>query len=351
MAQRYEVTQDDKVYILSTIIINNNIRIECEDSNYPSSQIYSREYIMDELLSLSNIFHYTPTMIEVQNELNNSIERKQIRIINLGNIIEILFNIQINSFSQEISFQLNPTQNLQQINYVQNILPTQNINPIITVNEPIYNNINYPTYQTNEENDYPDCTYSTRAPMIYETQQTEMRYMNPLDQDRITKIELDSNLVKAEQNRLLERLNNLKMYIQAIKKQSSHVRKENGILNMKTTELKKIYKDLLEAEAALMAENDELRREKHELILKKNELDFYIRDHHSYDYVKEVNIPIDEKRRRPTNVSKREKQFGGGYTSKAKEYISIPNNQGYSSTQANKTYSGNFRTQSQMNYK
>ena len=100
-----------------------------------------------------------------------------------------------------------------------------------------------------------------------------------------------------------------------------------------------------------MAENDELRREKNELILKKNELDFYINDHHSYDYVKEVNIPIDEKRRRPTNVSKREKQFRGGYTSKVKEYISIPNNQGYSSTQANKIYSDNFKNKSQMNYK
>jgi len=38
-------------------------------------------------------------------------------------------------------------------------------------------------------------------------------------------------------------------------------------------------------------------------------------DHHNHDTVREVNIPIDEKKRRPTNVSKREKQFGGGYSS------------------------------------
>lgn len=61
---------------------------------------------------------------------------------------------------------------------------------------------------------------------------------------------------------------------------------------------------MIEAEAALRGENDDLRREKHELILKKNELGFYINEHHDHDTVREVNIPLDDKRRRPTNVSK-----------------------------------------------
>ena len=119
------------------------------------------------------------------------------------------------------------------------------------------------------------------------------------------------------------------MKIQMINKQTSEIRGENGLLNSKTLELKKQYNNLIEAEAALRAENDELRREKHELILKKNELVFYMNEHHNHDTVKEVNIPLDEKRRRPTNVSKREKQFGGGYSSSR---VNNNNNMGYTSS-------------------
>ena len=222
MAQRYEVTQYDKVYIISTIIINDKIRIECQDINVPSSPIYAREYTMNDLISLNNIFHYIPTIIEAQNELDNSIERKDIRILNLGDIIELLFTIQKNSYTQEVSFQLFPTQNIQKVNYATNILPSTTVAPIISVNNPGYNNIiGFQTYQTNEENDYPDCTYSTRNPNVYQNvYQTTTSYVNPLDQDRITKIELDENLVKNEHMRLIQRLNNLKGYIQAIKKKN-----------------------------------------------------------------------------------------------------------------------------------
>ncbi len=389
MAQRYEITQDDKVYILSTILINDKLRIECQDTNYPSSQTYSRDYTMNELLSLSNIFNYTPTIVEAENELDMAIERKNIRIINLGNIIEVLFTIEMNSFSQEVSFQLFPTQNYQKINSVENVLPPATIGQIISVNNPTYNNVmGFPAYQTNEQNDYPDCTYSTRNPNVIQTItrneendypdctystrnpnviqtitrneendypdctystrnpnviQTTTSYEIPMDQDRITKIELDENLVKNEHMRLLQRLNNLQTFIQAIKKRTNNIRQENGILNQKTAELKKIYRDLLEAEAALMAENDELRREKQELILKKNELDFYIRDHYAHGYVKEVNIPLEQKRRRPTNVSKREKQFRGGYSSSRARNNTLEDDKGYSSAEANRTYSENFR--------
>ena len=54
-----------------------------------------------------------------------------------------------------------------------------------------------------------------------------------------------------------------------IKKHASDLRQENGLVNMKTLQLKKIYKQLLEAEVALMAENDDLKRERHELLLKR----------------------------------------------------------------------------------
>ena len=319
-ASRYQVTQDGKDYILSTVIINDKIRIECQDNNFTPIPTYYKDYSLKDLNSFSEIFKLIPTIVEAQNELNNAIEQQQVKLTNRNEFMEISFTVQISNYVQEIIFQL-PMRSTSSGSPVANISP-----PAITAVE---------------DEDYPDCTYSTQPNVPVQVQvpqqvyqRTEQTYEYPLDHDRINKIESNSNLIKENHEQLKQLLNDLKMKIHMIKKQTGDIRKENGILNMKTLELKKQYNNLIEAEAALRTENDDLRREKHELILKKNELGFYISEPKSYDSVKEVNIPIDGKRRRPTNVSKKEKQFGGGYTSSL-GYKSTSKDTKYTSTYAN----------------
>ena len=315
--QRYQVTQNDQEYILSTYILNDKIAIECQDRNFSTSPKYRRDYSLDELKSFSEIFSFISTPHEALKELNDSIERQQVKITNKGDVMDILFNIQINSYAQEITFQLNLVQTPSQ-NYIKSGPMTQISNATtnqVVVNNPVIMGVD--GYNA-EENDYPDCTYSTKPSQqeVYQAPiQEEVGCGCVADHDRINKIEANTQLLKSEHEGLKQRLNDLKAKIQMINKQTSEIRGENGILNAKTLQLKKQYNNLIEAEAALRAENDELRREKHELILKKNELGFYINDQHNHDTVKEVNIPLEGKRRRPTNVSKREKQFGGGYSS------------------------------------
>jgi len=311
--QRYQVIQDDKDYILSTKLIGNKIRIECQDNNFQSSPTYSRDYSLNDLTSFSEIFSFTPSIVEAQNELNNSIERQEVKITNEGEYIEIVFNVVVNSYSQELTFQLPMKQNLEPT-YIQNQEETTPapISEPMTVKQPTYKN----AYNQNIENDYPDVTYSTKPnqPQIYQEPQN-YGCGCLLDHDRINKIEGNTQILRGEHDGIRQRINDLKNMIQMIKKETSDLRAENGGLNMKTLDLKKQYNNLIEAEAALRTEKDDLRREKHELLLKKNELGFYINDHHDHDTVREVNIPLSNKSRRPTNVSKREKQFGGGYSS------------------------------------
>ena len=313
-AQRYQVTQDDQDYIVSVAVIGDKITLECQDNNMPSNPIYGKDYTLNELHQYSKIFDYTPSVMDVENEIVNAIENHKVSISNQGNIIEIIFDFEYNSISQELTFQL-PLQTQK---------PIQNfaVAPITPMeSQPIYKDITIPNYQNPvivQEDDAPDCTYSTKGPQLYQYQtevQTQIGCGCPMDHDRIDKIEFDSNLIRNEHEQLRQRLNGLKTNIHLIKKKTSDIKTENGILNMKTLELKKQYKDLLEAEAYLIAENDELRKENHELLLRKNELGFYIVDHHDHDNVREVNIPMEHKSRRPTNVSKREKKLGGGYTS------------------------------------
>ena len=320
---RYQVTQDNQEYILSTYIDNNKIIIECQDNNFTSNPTYRRDYSLQELKSFSEIFSFINTPLEALNELNNSIDRQQVKITNKGEIMEILFNVQFNSYSQELTFQL-PLLSKSNQNYIQT-------GPMTKISEPVPPSFQYEenkplimgvTGPRNDENDYPDCTYSTKPNQETYQQQPVQEIQTQTvqevgcgcipDHDRINKIEANTQFLKGEHEGLKQRLNDLKIKIQLLNKQTSDIRGENGMLNAKTLELKKQYNNLIEAEAALRVENDELRREKHELILKKNELMFYMNDHHNHDTVREVNIPYDEKkRRRPTNVSKREKQFGG----------------------------------------
>ena len=317
--QRYQVTQDKEEYILSTNIINNNVRIECQDNNYQPPIRYSKDYSLLNLTSFSEIFTLVHSIGEVQNELNNAIERQQVKISNQGEIMEVIFNIQIDSYAQEITFQLPPKK--------KQTTSKSPISPQIMINNPIYKDVNLPVIGPIKkgEEEYPDVTYSTK-PNIQ--QKTNRGF---LEHERINKIENNEILLKNEHENLRKRLNDLKLKIQFIKKETNDIRGENGNLNIKTLELKKQFNNLIEAESALRAENDDLRREKHELILKKNELGFYTMEHNNNDTIKEVNIPNDGKSRRPTNVSKAEKQVSGGYTFYNEKSRDI----GYSSSSGN----------------
>ena len=307
---RYQVTEGNKDYILSTSLYNDKIRLECQDKNLATSPLYSKDYSLKDLKAFGEIFTLVQTINEAQNELNATIERQEVSITNKGESLDITFNINISSYVQELIFQL-PIKQTTSSNYiksVQNIAtPLQQISPQVVINQPTYKEINLPQITPADPIGQEEFGYSSTVPKF-------------LDHDRINKIEINTNYLKGEYQAISQRINDLKMRIDMIKKQTSEIRNENGNLNMKTLELKKQYKNLIEAEAALMAENDDLRREKHELILKKNELGFYVNEPHTHDNIKEVNIPFDEKRRRPTNVSKREKQFGGGYSSSQQSF-------------------------------
>ena len=104
--QRYQVTQDDQEYILSTYLMNDKIYIECQDNNYSSAPTYGRGYSLQELKSFSEIFSFINKPMEGLNEFNNAIDRQQVKITNKGEKMEILFNIQANSYEQELTFQL-----------------------------------------------------------------------------------------------------------------------------------------------------------------------------------------------------------------------------------------------------
>ena len=64
---RYQLEQDNKVYILSTSLVNDKLKLVCQDSN---SQIFVGEYIMNDLIKLSKYFQPNHKIEQIQNYLN-----------------------------------------------------------------------------------------------------------------------------------------------------------------------------------------------------------------------------------------------------------------------------------------
>ena len=116
---RYQVTEANKEYILSTSLYNDKIRIECQDKNIASCPLYSKDYSLKDLKAFGEIFTLVQTINEAQNELNSTIERQEVSITNKGESLDITFNIKISSYVQELIFQL-PIKQTTSSNYISN---------------------------------------------------------------------------------------------------------------------------------------------------------------------------------------------------------------------------------------
>ena len=104
--QRYQVSQDNQEFILATYLDNDKINIECQDNNFTTTPTYRRDYSLQELQSYSEIFSFINSTMEALDAFNNAIDRQQVKITNKGEIMEILFNIESNTYSQEITLKL-----------------------------------------------------------------------------------------------------------------------------------------------------------------------------------------------------------------------------------------------------
>ena len=357
--QRYSVNQGGNEFILSTTLFPDRVKIECQDNNYSGKPNYYRDYTLEELRSVSKIFNLTNSVEEVQTEIDNAIEHQNVSLNNKGDILEVTFTIEIENHVAEITFQLprdrlqyesskfqRPTETQTQIvvsdTDPNNYYKTTKYVPIINnsvqtiIKEPIYKKeIIYNNYLNNPSqinNNY----YYQQIP-IQKNQFFNNGCSCPLDHERINNLENISINLKSDHDELKFRINGLKQKINLLKRQTNVIKNENNVLNNKTLNLKKVYNQLVEAESIMRTENDFLKRENQGLLLKKNQIEFYLNEQHDHNTVQEVNIPFVMKRTRPTAVSKKDKFYN--------KYASTNNN--YNGVR-NPALSGNFNNRSQM---
>ena len=237
-ASSYQVNQDNKEYIITTQLMNNLLRLECEDKNIPESPIYSYAFSLKNFKDMDDYFHPFNSIDQIQEELNTCIENQTAAIFNnMDNTLNITFYLKSELGSTTINLKL----------------LKENINP------------QQQQYKMKQEaNNY----------------EFQGRCSCPLDNERIDKLEEDSGklqndheFLRNEINQLIEKINGLNIRIAKLKE-------DNSKLNQKTMELRE-ENNSRRAEANRLRENNEaMKRQNQQLREKKNRLEFLLKEHH-----------------------------------------------------------------------
>jgi len=88
---RYHLEQsDNKSYILTTSLINDKLKLSCQDSNM---QTFIGKFTLMDLLNLSRYFKTTRSVAQVQQYLNGIIEKKRVEIYQDEVCIKVILHL------------------------------------------------------------------------------------------------------------------------------------------------------------------------------------------------------------------------------------------------------------------
>ena len=234
-AHSYQVNQDNKEYIITTQLVNDAIRVECQDNNVPEEPIYAQLFTLQNFKEMDFYFQPYNVASQIQDELDKTIEAQTVSIYNNNdNTLNVSFLLKNDLNTANISLKL-PRE------YVQPHLQTQ---------------------KTKEE------------PHNYEFQG---RCSCPLDNERIDKLEEDTSKLQNDHEYLRNEINQLIGNINMLNNRINQLKQDNAKLNQKTMELRE-ENNSRRIEANKLRENNEaMKRQNQQLREKKNRLEFLLK--------------------------------------------------------------------------
>ena len=310
---RYQLEQDNKTYILTTSLINDKLKLKCQDTN---SQIFVGTFNMNDLLRLSRYFSSTNNVEQVQLYLNGIIEKQRIGIFPKENIITIVLylinqdkiyiplTLNINDFynnsnqyfQQENIFMdstnysetqildnLSPTylynQNDKQIIYNKyNSLPyytEQNISKISNISGigassfiPEFTNVTFENQELQNMNLSPnknDLVSIQNVSLFPQADISNNDYNFQIEENKIDKLEDDTNIIKIEQEKI-------KNEMKRVLDEATKLKQENEIFKAENASLSNENKAL----------QDENEKYKEQIINYENEIKIYKDENESY---------------------------------------------------------------------
>ena len=104
--QTYELNQGEKDYILTTGLVNDNIRVTCRDHIELTGPFYLGEFSLSDLSSKNKYFLLSDSIESAQNEINKAIERQKCGVKQEGNILKVIIYLTIGTDKSNLNLSL-----------------------------------------------------------------------------------------------------------------------------------------------------------------------------------------------------------------------------------------------------
>ena len=297
---RYHLEQsDNKSYILTTSLINDKLKLACQDSN---SQTFLGAFTLMDLLKLSKYFKTTRSVDQVQQYLNGIVEKQRVEIYQDSICIKIILHLinndkitipltnklinqntnyyNIPNMSNQISNQYVQTQipanTIDITNYAnatnytdpqilssipQSYVYPQNSNQYLTSQTYNYDqninglsNIEIPGINTTINSNINQIASAPVITSSYPQADSSFNY-------QMKQLENDNNTIRAEQEKISNELKRVLDQAEKFKQENEMLKQENSLLNKENTSLKNENENLRNELNQYKEEYDKIKKE------------------------------------------------------------------------------------------
>ena len=298
---RYHLEQsDNKSYILTTSLINDKLKLTCQDSN---SQTFVGAFTLMDLLNLSKYFKTTRSVDQVQQYLNGIVEKQRVEIYQDNVCIKIILHL-INNDKITIPLTkklINQNTNYYNIPNITNQIPNQYMSaqiPSNTMDVTNYSNtVNYTdpqiisgipqsyVYPQNNNQYLTSQTYNyeqninglsnIEIPGINTTINSNMNQMASVPvitsssypqadssfNYQMKNLENEINTIRPEQEKIANELKRVLDQAEKFKQENEMLKQENSLSNKENTSLKTENENLRNELNQYKEEYDKIKKE------------------------------------------------------------------------------------------
>ena len=181
----YKLEQNGKVYMFSTSLVGDNIRLSCKNSSSPKNKRYSRDFTIENLRKLDKLFNVLKTPIQAIQYIDEALRQQKVGVTEENNGIKITFYITTKGITNQIDIPLGD---------MNSMMNTSNGNEYLYQNEKIENyEINNTPQEINYEQYFQNVEYNQ------DIQNTPIENVD-YNQYSTTNIEPNTNIYTPEQN-------------------------------------------------------------------------------------------------------------------------------------------------------
>ena len=181
----YKLEQNGKVYMFSTSLVGDNIRLSCKNSSSPKNKKYSRDFTVENLRKLDKLFNVLKTPIQAIQYIDEALRQQKVGVTEENNGIKITFYITTKGITNQIDIPLGD---------MNSMMNTSNGNEYLYQNEKIENyEINNAPQEINYEQYFQNVEYNQ------DIQNTPIENVD-YNQYTTTNIESNTNIYTPEQN-------------------------------------------------------------------------------------------------------------------------------------------------------